>query len=206
MAGDHDIDLPAASSSRSSAALVGADLIVLAGSKSGIRTSESMSPASRTPRSARRIAAWPTACAWCSMISPGTGPPSAGSGVTSATSSSGMSDALLRRHRLRPLPGFAGELGAGGGGVARHVAEPGMPEQVVPVGMGGEPGDHRDAEPVHVIGELVQLGAVDAGIDQDQPVLPAHHDGVGPDPLALPDPDAVGHLGQHRFALSAETR
>ena len=32
-------------------------------SRSGIRTSESMSPASRTPRSARRTAAWPMACA-----------------------------------------------------------------------------------------------------------------------------------------------
>jgi hypothetical protein len=40
----------------------------------------------------------------------------------------------LRRHRLRPLPGLSGSLGAGGGGVARHVVEPGMPEQVVPVG------------------------------------------------------------------------
>jgi hypothetical protein len=71
-----------------------------------------------------------------------------------------------------------------------------MPEQVVPVGMGGELGDHRNAEPVQVIGELVQLGAIDAGIDQDQPILPAHRDGIGPDPLALPDPDAVSHLIQ----------
>ena len=68
--------------------------------------------------------------------------------------------------------------------------------------MGGEPGDHRNAEPVHVVGELVQVGTVDAGIDQDQPGLPAHHDGVAPDPLALPDPDAVGHLIQHRLTLS----
>ena len=42
----------------------------------------------------------------------------------------------LRRHRLGPLSGFTGSVGAGSGGVARHVAEPGMPEQVVPVGMG----------------------------------------------------------------------
>jgi hypothetical protein len=63
-----------------------------------------------------------------------------------------------------------------------------------------KPGDHRDAEPVHVIGELI--GTIDAGIDQDQPILPAHRDGIGPDPLALPDPDAVGHLSQHRFTLS----
>ena len=71
--------------------------------------------------------------------------------------------------------------------------------------MGGEPGDHRKAEPVHVVGELVQLGTVDAGIDQDQPAVPAHHDGIAPDPLALPDPDAVGHLVQHRLTLSAPT-
>ena len=63
--------------------------------------------------------------------------------------------------------------------------------------MGGEPGDHREAEPVQVIGELVQLRAIDAGIDEDQPTLPAHRDGIAPDPRALPDPDAVGHLIQH---------
>ena len=82
--------------------------------------------------------------------------------------------ALLLRPRLLLLSGLTGNVDGGGGGVARHVAEPGMPEQVVPVGMGGEPGDHRNAEPVQVIGELVQLGAIDAGIDQDQPILPAH--------------------------------
>jgi hypothetical protein len=43
-------------------------------------------------------------------------------------------------------------------------------------------------------------------IDQDQPILPAHHDGIGPDPLTLPDPDAVGHFSQHRFTLSGISR
>ena len=38
--------------------------------------------------------------------------------------------------------------------------------------MGGEPGDHRDAEPVHVRGELVHIGTVDAAIDQDHPIPP----------------------------------
>src|SRR3954466_7646779 len=40
---------------------------------------------------------------------------------------------------------------------------------------------------------------MDAGIDHDQPVVPADHNRIGPDPLALTDPDAVGHLIQHRF-------
>jgi hypothetical protein len=40
----------------------------------------------------------------------------------------------LGRHRPRPLSGVTGSVGAGRGGVARYVAEPGMPEQVVPVG------------------------------------------------------------------------
>ena len=69
--------------------------------------------------------------------------------------------------------------------------------------MGGEPGDHRKAKPVQVIGELVQIGTINAGIDQDQPTLPAHHDGIAPDPLALTDPDAVGHLIQHWCTLQS---
>ena len=68
--------------------------------------------------------------------------------------------------------------------------------------MGGEPGNHPKAEPIQVIGELVQIGTIDAGIDQDQPTLPAHRDGIAPDPRALTDPDAIGHLIQHRLTLS----
>ncbi len=104
--------------------------------------------------------------------------------------------ALLRRPRLLLLSGLTGNICGSGRRVARHVAEPGMPEQVVPVGMGGEPGDHRNVELVDVIGQLAQLGAGDARIDQDQPIVGAHHDGIRPHPLALPDPDAVGHLVQ----------
>jgi hypothetical protein len=40
------------------------------------------------------------------------------------------------------------------------------------------PGDHRNAEPVQVIGELAQIGTIDARIDQDQPTLTAHRDGI----------------------------
>ncbi len=64
--------------------------------------------------------------------------------------------------------------------------------------MGGEAGDHRDVEPVKVVGELVKVGAVDARIDEDQAILSAHHDGIAPDPLALPHPDTVGYLVKHQ--------
>jgi hypothetical protein len=62
--GDHDVDVPGGLVQPAERRLVGAlTWSSWRGSKSGISTSESMSPASRTPRSARRIAAWPTACA-----------------------------------------------------------------------------------------------------------------------------------------------
>jgi hypothetical protein len=38
--------------------------------------------------------------------------------------------------------------------------------------VSGEPGDHREAEPVHVVSEVGRLGTVDAGVDQQ-------HGGVG---------------------------
>ncbi len=59
---------------------------------------------------------------------------------------------------------------------------------MVRVGMGGEPGDDRNTKLVEVGGEIVQLGTMDAGIDHDQPIVTAHHDRIGPDPLALPNP------------------
>ena len=137
------------------------------------------------------------ACAWCSMIVPGTGSTVRGHGSEQPDQLEGHARGALRRHRLRPLSGLARSPGVLVGGVARYVAEPGVPEQVVPVAVGGEPGDHRDAERLHVIGELVEIGTIDAGIDQDQPIVPAHRDGIAPHPLALTDPDAVGHLTQH---------
>src|SRR3954452_16302842 len=71
--------------------------------------------------------------------------------------------------------------------------------------MRREAGDHRGTEPLDVVGELAQIATGDAGIDQDQPRDPAHHGGVAPDPLALPDPDAVSYLSQHRLNLSGDS-
>src|SRR3954451_5056053 len=71
--------------------------------------------------------------------------------------------------------------------------------------MRREAGDHRGTEPLDVVGELAQIATGDAGIDQDQPRDPAHHGRVAPDPLALPDPDAVSHLSQHRLNLSGDS-
>jgi len=38
--------------------------------------------------------------------------------------------------------------------------------------MGAEPGDHRDAEPVHLIGELIQIGPAEAGSARISPASP----------------------------------
>jgi hypothetical protein len=38
--------------------------------------------------------------------------------------------------------------------------------------MGGEPGDHRDAEPVHIIGELVRSGPSMPGSTRTNPSSP----------------------------------
>jgi hypothetical protein len=52
------------------------------------------------------------------------------------------------------------------------------------------------------IARLVQVRTVDAGVDQDQPTVAAHRDGIAPDPLALPDPHAVRHVSQHSLTPS----
>jgi len=207
VSGDHDIDVPGGLIQPLECLSVGVQLTGAATVEhrdqdvGGHVAGEQVAPVGEQDRGVA------TACASCSTISPGTPPPSAGSGVTSAISSRGMPDALPAAIVLRPLSGLIGSVCAGGGGVARHVTsrhvtEPGVPQQVVPVRMGGEPDDDRHAELVKVIGELVQLGTVDAGIDQDQPTVAAHHDAVAPDPRALSDPDALGHLIQHRFTVS----
>jgi len=61
VAGDQDPGVPGGLTQPVECRLVGAHLIGAARSRSGIKTSEPMSPASRTPRSARRTAAWPMA-------------------------------------------------------------------------------------------------------------------------------------------------
>jgi hypothetical protein len=63
VAGDDDVDLPGGLSEPVEGLPVGVHLAGRRASSSAINTSESMSPASRTPRSASRSAAWPRACA-----------------------------------------------------------------------------------------------------------------------------------------------
>jgi len=63
VAGDQDIDVPGSLTQPVECRLIGGHLTGAARVEERIRTSESMSPASRTPRSARRTAAWPMACA-----------------------------------------------------------------------------------------------------------------------------------------------
>ena len=171
-------------------------------SRSGIRTSESMSPASRTPRSARRTAAWPMACASCSMSSPGTGPPSAGSGVSRRDQLEGDAGGALRRHRLRSLPGLARQSGR------RRRWRSGARRRTGGARAGGPSGGGwRTRRPPGCRAGPRRRRARSARSRRCRgrpgPArVAAHHDGVAPDPLALPDPDAVGHLVQHRSTLA----
>jgi hypothetical protein len=79
-----------------------------------------------------------------------------------------------------------------------------MPEQVIPMRMRREPRNHRNAKPIDVISQLVEIRTVDARINQNQTVIATHDDSVAPHPFALPHPDAVGHLLQHSLTLSGD--
>ena len=94
---------------------------------------------------------------------------------------------------------------AGRGAEARCVAERGMPQHVVPVGMGGEGGDHRQPARLQVVGDAGELGSGDAGIDEQRAVVAADDDRVALDALALMDEHAVGDLLQHGRAHAGST-
>ena len=99
------------------------------------------------------------------------------------------------------------ELGRGGlrtrrRPVAGDLAEPLVPEHMVPMRMGGEPGHDPQTQLPGIVGELIEIGAVHARIDQQQPFRSDDGNRVAQAEFALANEHAGGDLGQHRPSLS----
>jgi AcrR family transcriptional regulator len=100
------------------------------------------------------------------------------------------------------LPIRVGQLGsdsgrAAGRAVTRRRAEPGVPEQVIPMRMGGKPSRHGLAQLAKVVREGGHFVAVHPGIDEQHASPALHDDGVALDELALVDQHTVRDLPQH---------
>ena len=108
-----------------------------------------------------------------------------------------LGDAGLRAG-VRQL--VSGRGGAAGRAVTGRRAEPGVPEQVIPVRMGGKPGDDGLPQLAEVVRERGHFVAEHPGVDE-QHASPALHDhGVALAELALVDEHTLRDLLQHGSA------
>jgi hypothetical protein len=69
------------------------------------------------------------------------------------------------------------------------------------MGMGGEPGDPKKAEWVQVLGELVQIGTIDPGIDRESGHPPPHPTWHSSRPTRSTGAERLRHLIEHRSTL-----
>ena len=106
----------------------------------------------------------------------------------------------VRVGRLTPCSGRAAP-----GAVAGRRAEPRVPEEVVPVRVCREAQHHAPRRVTQVVGQAVQLGAGDAGVDEQHAVRALHHHGVALHELALVDQHAPRDLDQHRARCPASS-
>ena len=143
-----------------------------------------MSPATRTPRSLINSAAWPWACAGCSMIRT-SGPsqgicavsagrpvmrPNRSSGTSSAISGGNASAARAFQSAFDSRSRHEGR--AAGRAVTGRFAELGVPEHVIPIRMGRKAGHHGLAELAKVVREAGHLGALIPGSMSSTPARP----------------------------------
>jgi hypothetical protein len=108
----------------------------------------------------------------------------------------------LHRHSLRLFSSLSRNPRAPSSRVPRHIPKPRMPQQMIKMRMRREPSNHRNPEPLHIISKPTQLGPANPRIDENQPVLPAYHSGITPNPPTLPYPNPITHLLQHPPNLS----
>jgi hypothetical protein len=85
--------------------------------------------------------------------------------------------------------------------VARRVAEVGVPEHVVPIGMRREARDDALARFAKIVREGGHLVARDPRVDQQHTGLARHDDGVALEEFALVDEHALSDLSQHGRTL-----
>jgi AcrR family transcriptional regulator len=97
--------------------------------------------------------------------------------------------------RVRQLISDAGR--AAGRAVTRRRAEPGVPEQVIPMRMGRKSSHNRLAQLAKVIREGGQFVAVHPRVDQQHASPALHDNGVALDELALVDQHSLRDLPQH---------
>ena len=97
--------------------------------------------------------------------------------------------------RVRQLISDSGR--AAGRAVTGRRAEPGVPEQVIPVRMRGKPGHHGLAQLAKVVREGGHFGAEHPGVDEQHAGPALHDDGVALAELALVDQHTLRDLPQH---------
>jgi hypothetical protein len=103
-------------------------------------------------------------------------------------------DAGLRARIRQPVPGSGR---AAGRAVTGRRAEPGVPEQVIPVRMRGKPCHHGLAQLAEVVREGGHFGAGHPGVDEQHASPAVHDNGVALAELALVDQHARRDLPQH---------
>jgi AcrR family transcriptional regulator len=97
--------------------------------------------------------------------------------------------------RVRQLSSDSGR--AAGRAVTRRRAEPGVPEQMIPMRMGGKPSHHGLAQLAKVVREGGHFAAVHPRVDEQHASPALHDNGVALDELALVDQHTVRDLPQH---------
>ena len=117
--------------------------------------------------------------------------PSSSIGTSSATS--GGSPSAICGLPVRGRQHLSDGCRAAGRAVAGRVAERGVPEHVVPIGMRREARHDRLAQGAKVVRDGRHLVARDAGVDEQHPGVALHDDGVALDALALVHQHALGH-------------
>jgi hypothetical protein len=108
------------------------------------------------------------------------------------------SDAGLRTRIRQPISDSGR---AASRAVTGRRAEPGVPEQVIPMRMRGKPCHNGLAQLAKVVREAGHLVALHPGVDEQHASPALHDNGVALEELALVDQHALRDLPQHGWLL-----